>query len=1533
MLLSDGVNPVSVYCITSRTGALPTWPAQTFGGSDTSILADPPNGGLPTPQEIEGGGDPSGKVCYQCTSHPVNTLTGSLFETFTDIAIPGRGPALSFVRTYDSTAASSDGPFGFGWTHSYNMSLNINGSTVTVIQENGSQIVFTLNGSTYSAPPREEATLVHNLNNNTYTFTRRARQIFQFSSTGQLSSEGDLNLYSTSLNYTAGQLTSITDPANRSLLLTYTGSHVTLLSDVAGGRTVSFQYNDGQGNLTDVYDVNNKHWHFAYDSSHRMTTEQTPNDVANGVNQTNHFDSNGRVDWQTDPLGQKTQFAYTSTTTTITDPKLNVTVDTYANGELVSETRGYGTSSAATWKYFYDPNTLGIVQMIDPNQNQKIASGNASPSDNFWEQTFDANGNLMSKSDPLGNLTQFTYDSLNDVQTVIDPNFVLNPSHPEYYTTTFTYDSNNTGNLIQTSTPLASSCSPQQQPHCSIVQTTQYGYNPSQAGDITSVTDPESNVWHYGYDTNGDLVSSTDPLSNTTNYCYDAIGRRTRMIKPNGTSTCSTTIPPAPNNFLPYVYQYSYDNMGRLLSSIDPLGHQIVNTYDSDENLKTAQDANGNLTTYNYDAADERTKIQRPDGTTLDDTARCAPNQQLYDGEGNRIAQIDGGCHITQYSYDPVGHLQCVTDSLQPTGRVTLYKFDGAGNEISKGDQASSCNASSAPLTTSYAYDVANRAKTITYSDGVTPNVSAIAYDADNQRTSMTDGWGTSTWTWDSLHRLTQSTAHPSGGATTTIGYGYDRRNLKTSIAYPGGNCGTPTLCVTYGYDAAGRLHTVTDWNNKTTTYTYDPDSFLTYQQYPNNILAHFTPDNADRLINITDNNSPVSFAYGTPSNPGRDANNQITSVTSNGVPSDNHSYSYTQLNQLGSQDSAQASYDSSDNPTVLTNGTRQGFDAANQLSNPAVTFVNSSTTAASGIATFSLPSGIQAGDEILVAVASTGAQAVATPTGYTLVGSFYSSDPATCWVGCTSTTTTIIGHQVGGGTASPSAGEIVLFQRTATGNGTDPSVTVGQNATSQEVVTIAAYRGVAALNPIDAASSTGTTLGTTATPPAINNESKEQFVTLQAAVGWVGSANWTAPQTPTPAMTERSQAADGQIVSGGIADKPATTPGSSGSLTSTFSQTSNLVDVSLALKSLQYTYDGRGNRTQTTPATSSAVNLMYDQANRLTGYGSNATYAYNGDGLRMSKTVSAVTTQQVWDVSGQIPLLIADGSTDYVYGVGGVPLEQISSSGTLYYHQDQLGSTRALSDSTGTIQATYTYDPYGNLTGSTGSISNPFGFAGQYTDAESGLVYLRARYYDPTTAQFLSRDPLSETTLSPYNYAANNPINERDPSGLFCGGPIFCPIVHATKNLYDDWSTGAHELYNDWSAGETAISNGSVGLCLHFDATFVGGGTLQGCIVLSQGSHLGFTGTVGAGVGSPNAGIGLGLQFSNASQASDLGGPFTYGSASAGIGPTINTGGFAGSTSCGKTIAGYDLGLGLGIGPPISGQVGRSETWTWGVF
>lgn len=152
---------------------------------------------------------------------------------------------------------------------------------------------------------------------------------------------------------------------------------------------------------------------------------------------------------------------------------------------------------------------------------------------------------------------------------------------------------------------------------------------------------------------------------------------------------------------------------------------------------------------------------------------------------------------------------------------------------------------------------------------------------------------------------------------------------------------------------------------------------------------------------------------------------------------------------------------------------------------------------------------------------------------------------------------------------------------------------------------------------------------------------------------------------------------------------------------------------------------NNNGDRISQT-AGSGTTSFTHDQADRLTKYAkgtTTATYAYDGTGLRASKTVGSTTTAEVWDAAAGLPLLLQDGSTNYVTGPDCLPLEQVNGNKPYYYYQDQLDSTRATLDSRASTVATYTYDPYGNRTSSTGSVSN----AGQHHDSEPGLYCLRA--------------------------------------------------------------------------------------------------------------------------------------------------------------------------------------------------------------
>lgn len=242
----------------------------------------------------------------------------------------------------------------------------------------------------------------------------------------------------------------------------------------------------------------------------------------------------------------------------------------------------------------------------------------------------------------------------------------------------------------------------------------------------------------------------------------------------------------------------------------------------------------------------------------------------------------------------------------------------------------------------------------------------------------------------------------------------------------------------------------------------------------------------------------------------------------------------------------------------------------------------------------------------------------------------------------------------------------------------------------------------------------------------------------------------------------------------------------------------------------IKYTFNSMGQRTKSAPAKDPVTSYGYDQAGNLTSAKRTEegevkkiedSYTYDGNELRASETINGTTTHMAWDVSEKLALLLYDGTNYYIYGPEGLPIEQIASETPTYLHHDQHGSTRLLTNSKGETKGTYTYTPYGAVEGSTGTATTPLGYDGQYRSNDTGLIYLRARAYDPSTAQFMSVDPRVGQSGEPYAYAGDNPVNADDPSGElfqvsvgFRLGPIsgnyfgtspgpFCPY-----SFYNPW-------------------------------------------------------------------------------------------------------------------------------------------------
>ena len=206
------------------------------------------------------------------------------------------------------------------------------------------------------------------------------------------------------------------------------------------------------------------------------------------------------------------------------------------------------------------------------------------------------------------------------------------------------------------------------------------------------------------------------------------------------------------------------------------------------------------------------------------------------------------------------------------------------------------------------------------------------------------------------------------------------------------------------------------------------------------------------------------------------------------------------------------------------------------------------------------------------------------------------------------------------------------------------------------------------------------------------------------------------------------------------------------------------------------YTYDNNGNR----KSDPSGAQYTWDFDNRLTqvilpGTGGTVNFMYDPFGRRIQKAFAqngtTTTTDYLYDGANILETMNLTGTVlaRYVDSLSiDEPLSEIVSGTTSYYEQDRLGSVSSLSNPAGALANTYTYDSYGKLLASSGTLANPFQYTGRESDAETGIYYYRARYYDQNVGRFASEDP-SGFRAGPnfYLYTKNGPVNAIDPTGL----------------------------------------------------------------------------------------------------------------------------------------------------------------------
>ena len=224
--------------------------------------------------------------------------------------------------------------------------------------------------------------------------------------------------------------------------------------------------------------------------------------------------------------------------------------------------------------------------------------------------------------------------------------------------------------------------------------------------------------------------------------------------------------------------------------------------------------------------------------------------------------------------------------------------------------------------------------------------------------------------------------------------------------------------------------------------------------------------------------------------------------------------------------------------------------------------------------------------------------------------------------------------------------------------------------------------------------------------------------------------------------------------------------------------------------------YDANGNLATKTQGGTVTDAYEYDGFGRLVKVTKGTTvitYKYNGDGQRMSKTISCnsqlVTCNYLWD--GDQIIWEKTGSEPAVRYIRGLMLEYRIWGNTRHYYRYNTHGDVIESILSWGLCYYYRYDAFGNQLNIDPNDTNPFRYCGEYYDAETGFIYLRNRYYDPAIGRFISEDPI-QSGLNWYVYCSQNPVNRIDPLGL------------------NDYSRGYHDPYGGTGGGIWMASAGS---------------------------------------------------------------------------------------------------------------------------
>ena len=912
---------------------------------------------------------------------PVNMRTGDYKYRHEDLTVgSGEFPyQLGFQTKYDSRSRFVNGTLGLGWSHNWDYKAakgsdgfaglgqpsaigaaasisaiyvmvdlltdntlpvqrvvsvheaaywwigQMNGNVVTLTTPNGARKFMLMPNGTYEPLTQYADSLA--LVSGAYKVTSPQGEVFNFNTSGQLTSWVFPSGVTITLTYTSGNLTSISNGMGRTLTLTYTSGKLTSVSD-GNGRSVGYSF-DASNQLTQFTDALSQAYTFSYSAPGRMWKYFRP---ANPLDAcvVNTYDTVGRIQSQVDILGHSYQFYLAGNRSEILDPLGNKEITYYdQNNNPIKVIDALGNAT---------------TYLMDGKQRIKRAT---MPEGNYEDFTFDAKNNILSRTkvaksgsglanivknftyDPLwnkvktsqdgrGNTTTFTYDPVTGNLTKIERPLVggLTPTVLLQYNGRgqITQRTDETGLVTQntydvtTEKLLSSVIDPGTTPHLAI--TTNFGYNAW--GDVNSVQDPRGNTTTFTFDNLRRMTLRTDPapFSYQTQFGYDAnsnmtsVQRQTNIVAtPWQTYTWTfsksdkkkTLTDPASK-----VWTWDYDGADRLWKETDPETRVTEYLYDSrsklfqvkDSSLTIAEtrlytangkvasvkDAKNNLTQYSFDGHDRLDKTTFPD-TTFE-------QNQSYDANGNVLTYRVRSGNTIVMTYDALNRPITKTPTGQP---VITYVFDLVGRLLEANTPVIAGDPSSGSH--KWAYDSAKRffreeypdAKQVTFQLDQNGNVTKLTY---------ADGYFVDR-AYDQLNRL--STIKLNGAATAAATFGYDALSRRSSLTFNNGTSQSYTYQLnddlttlassfvgasvthTYGFNNA---HEITSQQMSDSAYMWHPSPAGTVTYQATNNLNQYpkvgTPVYSYNTNGCLTGNGTWTYGY--------DTENHLTSASKSGT-------------------------------------------------------------------------------------------------------------------------------------------------------------------------------------------------------------------------------------------------------------------------------------------------------------------------------------------------------------------------------------------------------------------------------------------------------------------------------------------------------------------------------------------------------------------------------------------------------------------------------------------------------------------------